>query len=680
MKEQFKKFLFSKHILVNDSCPQKENCFEALFAIANMFNIKITTGQELATADLIPFISKELGIHVPAPFYMGFPQSVRALSPDELAFDQMVHYTVTYGFGNFSEAGHSLMEETFERTAFKENCVIKEFSIVTEDTAIEKIGESMDDLLKSTRPISDSQYQILKDYIDVYDYHLTGCANKDTAIQLLLDTRDEKFAQFISFADIIRVVDIINFQKYGNKNIKKLNFRNQDRKFITKLMNRKFMDGDCYLRECYEKRAIWCGLLHHIHYKPVNELAQKFVDGIRNGENISVYSEFEKALLKNNIENAVLCLSKGKGSGAVLRRLNHLLSRCTSDEEIAFVMKHIHTGNPIILIQLLIQYSKYQIDKARTFKFTKYNKFRAHKETPSEQQHRKSILSRDVRDRAAKALLENLKEIYKGRIPAVYIDDSMENIALPLQENTSMGGFGTLPKGSRIHIPEGKKIRAFTYWEKVNDIDLSVIGITENGQQQEFSWRSMYNQQSDAITYSGDQTSGYYGGSEYFDINVKAFKKAYPAIKYLIFCDNVFSRIPFDRCICRAGYMLRDFYDSGEVFEPKTVDSSFTINCNSTFAYLFGIDLDANDFIWLNIARDSSAQVAGTTSMQFLTDYFDVTSIINVKDLFTMLADRIVTNPEEADVVVSDKELTTKEDAVIVHSYDFEKILAYMNV
>ena len=31
---------------------------------------------------------------------------------------------------------------------------------------------------------------------------------------------------------------------------------------------------------------------------------------------------------------------------------------------------------------------------------------------------------------------------------------------------------------------------------------------------------------------------------------------------------------------------------------------------------------------------------------------------------------------EEADVVVSDKELTTKEDAVIVHSYDFEKILA----
>ena len=126
--------------------------------------------------------------------------------------------------------------------------------------------------------------------------------------------------------------------------------------------------------------------------------------------------------------------------------------------------------------------------------------------------------------------------------------------------------------------------------------------------------------------------------------------------------------------------MLRDFYDSGEVFEPKTVDSSFTINCNSTFAYLFGIDLDANDFIWLNIARDSSAQVAGATSMQFLTDYFDITSIINVKDLFTMLAHRIVTNPEEADVVVSDKELTAKEDAVIVHSYDFEKILAYMNV
>lgn len=45
--------------------------------------------------------------------------------------------------------------------------------------------------------------------------------------------------------------------------------------------------------------------------------------------------------------------------------------------------------------------------------------------------------------------------------------------------------------------------------------------------------------------------------------------------------------------------MLRDVKDSGQVYEPKTVKTSFTIDCNSRLAYLFAIDLAANDFIWL---------------------------------------------------------------------------------
>ena len=80
----------------------------------------------------------------------------------------------------------------------------------------------------------------------------------------------------------------------------------------------------------------------------------------------------------------------------------------------------------------------------------------------------------------------------------------MANYALPLQENTSQGGFGVLPKGSRIHIENAKIIRAFTYWEKVNDIDLSVFGIDAKGRQTEFSWRTMAGRKPDAIFFSGE--------------------------------------------------------------------------------------------------------------------------------------------------------------------------------
>ena len=47
------------------------------------------------------------------------------------------------------------------------------------------------------------------------------------------------------------------------------------------------------------------------------------------------------------------------------------------------------------------------------------------------------------------------------------------------------------------------------------------LQLTEDGNRREFSWRTMSRHQSGAITYSGDQTSGYLGGSEYFDINLR---------------------------------------------------------------------------------------------------------------------------------------------------------------
>lgn len=280
-------------------------------------------------------------------------------------------------------------------------------------------------------------------------------------------------------------------------------------------------------------------------------------------------------------------------------------------------------------------------------------------------------------------LRQNLANLLAGRLGQVYIDPDMACIAVPIQMAAASGGFGALPRGSRLPIEKGKKIRAFTYWEKVNDIDLSVIGLRADGTQTEFSWRTMADRQSDAITYSGDETSGYHGGSEYFDIDVEAVKKMYPDMDYLVFCDNVFSGSPFSRCICRAGYMLRDIQDSGQVFEPKTVQTSFTIDCESTFAYLFAIDLKSNDFIWLNTVRQSSQTIAGQSSLSYLTRYFNLTSVMNLMDLFSMMASEISHSPVEAEWIISDKDTdaaAAKDNgAALIRSCDIEQIMALMN-
>ncbi|MCR4690630.1 MAG: hypothetical protein K5739_04745, partial [Lachnospiraceae bacterium] len=492
MKTLFKNYLFEKHLLVSEGNTSEENIFQVLFALANFFNIRICSGEKLVQKDMIEFVSGQLGENVPAPFYKGFPDSVRTLTSEQQLFDQLLHYVTTYGFGNFSEAGHSLFEENFERIAFRENADIKDFSIITEEEAVERLAEMVGNLLAGTRPLSDEQYGMVKEFICEYDYEVGNIASKNTCIRLLIDTGDMSLAGFLQMSDVIKLVDELNFSVYGNKDIKKLNLKNQDRKFITAVINRLFRNGALDIRTCYEKKSAWSGLLHHIHYNAKTEEAKAFVCAMRGSGNESVFSEFERAMAEKNIKAAVDALKTGKGSAAVLRNLNYIISRCETDEDLAYVMEQIDTKNVIVLLQLLIYYSAYRDTAAgRTFKFTKHNMLKVHAETKEEQNSRRSYITEQQAKALSEKISANLREVLRNRLGKVYIDPDMVNYALPLQENTSQGGFGSLARGSRIRVDVGeKKLRAFTYWEKVDDIDLSVFGISEEGRRIEFSWRT----------------------------------------------------------------------------------------------------------------------------------------------------------------------------------------------
>ncbi len=677
MKESLRAYLFTKGCLVSDAPGTAR--FETLFLLAHQFNIRITAGASLAHEDLIPFVAEQLGRRVPAPFYRNFPQSVRELSTDQLLFDQLVHYTVTYGFENFTAAGHSLFEENFERLAFAEKTEVREFELLNEEEATLRLHGYLAEMLKSTRPLSPEQYEVLLTAVrDKGGYRFTECACVDTAIRLLLDTRSLAYTRFLKLSQVIKLVERLNYEGYENKDIKKLNLKNQDRKFITGVLDRILARGNIDLLACYEKKKVFCGLLHHIHYKPKAPEGEAFVHAMRNKTNMSINSAFERMIAQQNIPSAVAEIKSGKGSGALLRHLNYLISRCKTERDVRVVLEEVEADKVTVLIQMLMQYGNYRAEGGRTFTFSRFNLMVKHKETPEEQARRRSILPAPIVAILEKLIREKLAEKLKNRLGKVYIDEAMHRVALPLKESSSTGGYGVLPKGSRLPLESGRKIRAFTYWEKVNDIDLSVIGLTAEGEQEEFSWRTMYGKQSEEILFSGDQTSGFAGGSEYFDIDYDLFREKHPAVRYLVFCDNVFTGTPFSECVCRAGYMVRDRLDSGEVFEPLTVKSSFPISCDSTFAYLFGIDLETREFVWLNTALESGVRVAGTTSLAMLTDLFRSTSILSLADFFALMATEIVTDPAEADVALTDAAVTLKEGAKQIRSCDFEAVSALM--
>ena len=665
MKNSLKEMLFSKHILVAEK--DGSNQIEVLYSLLNKLNVRITEGFELANIDVFEFCADQLGRNIPSAFYRGFPESVRRLNPDEHLMDQVLHYVRTYGFGDFSEAGHSLFERAIARSPFKEDDEPKQFRILSEEAAVEVLKELQQSFCDSSRPLNENQIAFILDVMVEYSHMPESISCKETVCELLRETWNLEFVKYLQLHDVIKLVDTINWKDHHNEKLNKLHFSNLERKFIARVLdkileNRKTSYDE--VKTCVEKRQVWMGLLHHIHYKPSCPNGKHTIAAIYNEDIRSDYSRFERAMKTNPVEAAEI-LKHNKGNGALLRNLNYILSKT---DDVDAVLALLEAKSPIVIMQMQNMYRMYNSDP-RFFKFYRHERIRTHKEL-----ERSFVLSEDKRNKAIDALELRLRDTIAGKVGKVYIAPGMENIAVPMNMSASETGFGILPTGSRIKLPEGKKIRAFTYWEKVNDIDLACFGINEDGSRNEFSWRTMYYNQSDAITYSGDQTSGYHGGSEYFDIDFEKVHEMYPDMKYMVFTNNVYSGVDFANVVCRAGWMSRDVLDSGEVYEPKTVQSAYTINAKTTFAYLYAIDIEKREVIWLNVCDAERARVAETKEFDWLYSYFETCNVMNMRKLFTYAATEVVDDPEDADLVIGDIK-TEKEQ---IRSYEFEKALAYL--
>ena len=676
MKNIYEDILFARGFLVSD---EGHYAADSMIALAKLFNIDLVSGAARANEHMIRVAQRNLGLDVPEPFYRGFPESVLELPGAALALEQRLYYAVTYGLKQGDRPGHSLFEcEELSRTLFEENSDIRPFRVLTEKQAGEELHCILDNLLESTRPLNEQDYALVLEM--VRDGILpSAIACKDTAARLLLDTRELRLADTLVLSDVIRLTEWMQYLGYGEKDIRHLNLKNQDRKLLTGVLDRLFRRGRCNVRDCFEKRQLWNGLLHHIHYIPHTEEAKEFVDMIRGGRNHSVMAEFEARMREDDVPGAVQALRTGKGAGAVLRHLDYLMSRCRKEADTAAVLDALDTGSKIILLQLMNRYSQRQ-PGLRTFRFARFGKLKKHEETYQQRARRTTVLEEEQLELLGREVEVRFAAACRGQLGRVYVDDTVKGVALPLQESTSQGGVGVLPRGTRITFPAGKKLRAFTYWEKVNDIDLSLMGFADDGTRHEFSWRSMWAKQSEGVAFSGDQTRGWYGGSEYFDIDLDEVRRLYPEIHYLVAFDNVYSGTPFQDCLCTAGYMMRDRLDSGEVFEPRTVKSSFRVSGDTTFAALFAVDLRRDQFVWLNTAIESSCRVAGSQDLDYLLSYLELADIMDLYRFAVLMAQEVVDDPAQADWVFSDAEgLSLKEGAQLVRPCDQDKVLALLN-
>ena len=356
MKDVFKEYLFQKHVLVDESpifylstSEQRSVTFATVVALAKLFSIRIKAGSENVNESMIDDAAKYLGMDVPDPFYRGFPESVRNLTSEQLLYDQLNHYTQTYGLGWFEEAGHSVVEEVYERIGFNEHSEPKDFIVCSEHEAEGYLKACICGLLEGNRPLNVDQIEVVKAALQEFgkDILPKWIPCKDTVIRLLYDSKDIDLCKFLKLSDTIKLLQYIQITKYESENLKKLNLKNQDRKLLKKVID-WFEEADmkkdvhyCDYLEAFTKRKIWCGLFHHIHYKNKLKygLMGRFITDVRSNKNHSVYCMFEKYMQDGEYKAAAHYLKTWKGESVLVRNLNYILSRCESDKEVEEVLK-----------------------------------------------------------------------------------------------------------------------------------------------------------------------------------------------------------------------------------------------------------------------------------------------------------------------------------------------------
>lgn len=486
-------------------------------------------------------------------------------------------------------------------------------------------------------------------------------------VQLLVCSREEAYADALMLSDVLALAGELLFRAAGVRDVRRLNLCNQDRKLLTRVMHRLFRTGRVDLARCYEKKALWCGLLHHLHFRAQTKPEADFVRRMREKGNGSARAVFEKAMARGDIFAAVRVLRQSGGAHLLQRQLSYVLSRCRTQAALVFVFSQLlEASGAQVLLGLLYRYAAEDSDTgARTFRFFRHNRPCVHRETPAEQASRRSRLSGQQLRQAALAIRSVLRAHCRGRLGRVYLDPAMAGIALPAQQ---AAGCNTLPAGSKLRLPVDGTLRAYLYWRQADDLDLFIRGFFDSGGRAEFSWQTLHNRSLDGIVFSGDETAGYHGGWEYFDLDLPVLRAQCPGLRYLVFCA---SGARLHSCVCRAGFRA-----SGT---ERSCAVCFPVDADGTFAYLFAIDLHAGDCSWLNLAGSGERPMQSGAELAFLKKYLARPEILSMQDLFCMLSREVVARAEDADVIVSDEEISAAQGQELIRSCDSARILQLLD-
>lgn len=270
-----------------------------------------------------------------------------------------------------------------------------------------------------------------------------------------------------------------------------------------------------------------------------------------------------------------------------------------------------------------------------------------------------------------------IKEYSKRSVMGkVWIDSTLENYIIPFSQRSTNHSYKSMTRGSRLSLGELCE-RFFIWWTNMKsnfrvDLDLSMSFYSENW---EFLGWVSYTNLKDAqfkCYHSGDIVDGgEFGGagaSEFIDIDVKHLLKN--GCRYAVPQVYSYSCQPFNEIPCTFGWMERSDFDSGEIYEPKTVKNQISLTSNTKESIPVIIDCKEKQVIWADFSssmpkcqnNNLENNLIGTTAAAYAAVNLKKATMKQVAYLNALARGEIVENMEDADIIFTvDKDSAKKQ-------------------
>jgi hypothetical protein len=191
----------------------------------------------------------------------------------------------------------------------------------------------------------------------------------------------------------------------------------------------------------------------------------------------------------------------------------------------------------------------------------------------------------------------------------VYVDSDLAHYMVPFAGRSASKAFRTIARGSRLPLPpDCKTLRLFLWWK--NGIDRTDIDLSATFFDAEFNYKDIVSYYNLVVEqyggcHSGDIVDAPDGASEFIDLTLDNLRRQ--SIRYVVMSLNSYTVQPFcDLPECFAGWMARQHPQSGESYEPKTVQDRLDLTADTRIAIPLILDIEAGEMIWcdMSLRRD----------------------------------------------------------------------------